>query len=119
MKTLIASIFAAAALALSGCVFTPTGAIAKYIPDGTYKTLNFQVGTNYGSVVIAADGVVKTDTELTATDLTITVASPVQPLMSFSSTGYAPPGPAPVSPSSVSFAAPAGPPAPNVVIKLK
>ena len=117
MKTTIALILSAAALALSGCVFTPTGAIAKYIPEGTYKNLNFQVGTNYGSVVIAADGVVKTDTTLTATDLTVTVASPVQPLMSFSSTGYAPPGPAP-APTSLT-AAPSGPPEPNVVIHLK
>ena len=101
---------------LCGCASLPS-VLAKHIPDGSYKQFNFSAGSNWGSVVIAGDGIVKTADLLTATDLTVTISSPVQPIVTYNMAGFAPPAPASTPVSMLSAApAPSGPP---MSIRLK
>jgi starvation-inducible outer membrane lipoprotein len=104
-------------LALCGCASLPS-ILQKDIPNGSYKNINFSAGSNWGSVVIAGDGVVKTDAELTATNLTVTISSPVQPIITYNMQGFAPPAPTPSSMPVSMLSAPA-PSTPPIVIRLK
>jgi hypothetical protein len=103
-------------LALCGCASLPS-ILAKHIPDGSYKNFNFSAGSNWGSVVIAGDGITKTADLLTATDLTVTISSPIQPIVTYNMAGFAPPAPA-STPVSMLSAAPA-PSSPPISIRLK
>ena len=88
MKTIKLLALAAFALALCGCQTLP-GVLQKTIPVGTWKSIDATVGTVYGSAVVHADGVVNTGTILTATNLAVTISSPVQPILTVNAQGFA------------------------------